>query len=48
MFDKLEDPAFLDDVRPLLSAEEAKKFNDKAEKEAFRLVFTTFLKRIPG
>jgi predicted nucleotidyltransferase component of viral defense system len=48
MFDKLQDSAFLADVRPLLSAEEAKKFDAKAAKEAFRLVFSTFIKRIPG
>jgi len=35
MIAKLEDPAFLADVRPPLSAEEAKKFDDKAGKEAF-------------
>jgi hypothetical protein len=48
MFAKLEDPAFLADVRPLLSAEEAKKFDDNAAREAFRLVFSTFITRIPG
>jgi predicted nucleotidyltransferase component of viral defense system len=48
MFAKLEDPAFLADVRPLLSAEEAKKFDDKVAREAFRLVFSTFITRIPG
>jgi predicted nucleotidyltransferase component of viral defense system len=48
MFAKLEDPSFLADVRPLLAAEEAKKFDAKAERAAFKTVFTTFIKRIPG
>jgi hypothetical protein len=48
MFDKLDNPAFLADVRPLLSAEEASKFDEKAARKAFVTVFTTFIKRIPG
>ena len=36
------------DVRPLLSADEAEKFDDEAAKAAFRKVFTTFIKRIAG
>jgi predicted nucleotidyltransferase component of viral defense system len=48
MFGKLDGPAFLADVRPLLSAEEAKKFDDAAARAAFAKVFSTFIKRIPG
>jgi predicted nucleotidyltransferase component of viral defense system len=48
MFDKLDDPAFLADVRPLLAAEEAAKFDDEAARAAFAKVFSTFITRIPG
>ncbi|ARP98171.1 nucleotidyl transferase AbiEii/AbiGii toxin family protein [Pseudorhodoplanes sinuspersici] len=48
MFAKLEDPSFLADVRPLLAAEEAKKFDAKAERAALKTVFATFIKCIPG
>ncbi|MCU1278058.1 MAG: hypothetical protein JWM53_1604 [bacterium] len=48
MFAKLDDPAFLADVRPLLSADEAEKFDKKAERTAFATVFSQFIKRIPG
>jgi hypothetical protein len=48
MFAKLDDPSFLADVRPLLSADEAEKFDDDAANAAFSLVFTEFIKRIPG
>jgi predicted nucleotidyltransferase component of viral defense system len=48
MWQKLEDPSFLADVRPLLAADEAEKFDKKAERAAFVTVFTTFIKRIPG
>ena len=48
MFAKLDDLAFLADVRPLLAAEEAKKFDDDAAHAAFGAVFQTFIKRIPG
>jgi predicted nucleotidyltransferase component of viral defense system len=48
MFDKLDDPAFLADVRPLLTAEEAKKFDDKAARATFAKMFSTFIKRIRG
>ncbi len=41
-------PSFLADVRPLLAAEEAKKFDAKAERAAFKTVFASFIKRIPG
>lgn len=48
MFDKFDDPSFLTDVRPLLSADEAEKFDKAAERAAFKSVFTTFIKRLPG
>ena len=48
MWEKLENPSFLADVRPLLSADEAEKFDKKAERAAFVTVFMTFIKRIPG
>ena len=48
MFAKLDDPSFLADVRPLLSADEAEKFDDDAANAAFSTVFSEFIKRIPG
>jgi hypothetical protein len=48
MFDKLANRAFMADVRPLLSADEAQSFDDKAARAAFRTVFSEFIKRIPG
>lgn len=48
MFDKLANTAFMADVRPLLSADEAEKFDDKAARAAFRTVFSEFIKQIPG
>jgi hypothetical protein len=48
MFAKLDDPSFLADVRPLLSADEAEKFDDAAANAAFKVVFSEFIKRIPG
>jgi predicted nucleotidyltransferase component of viral defense system len=48
MFDKLDDPSFLADVRPLLAADEAEKFDDTTANAAFNVVFTEFIKRIPG
>lgn len=48
MFAKLDDRAFLADVRPLLAAEEAKKFDKSAANAAFVAVFQNFIKRIPG
>jgi len=47
MWKKLADPSFLADVRPLLSADDAEKFDKKAERAAFVTVFTEFIKRIP-
>jgi predicted nucleotidyltransferase component of viral defense system len=48
MFAKLENAAFLADVRPLLAADEAEKFDDEAARAAFLVVFSQFIKRIPG
>jgi predicted nucleotidyltransferase component of viral defense system len=48
MFEKFEDPAFLADVRPLLSADKAEKFDDELARLAFETVFTEFIKRLPG
>jgi predicted nucleotidyltransferase component of viral defense system len=48
MFAKLAHAGFLSDVRPLLAAEEAQKFNEQAIRAAFTTVFTTFIKRLPG
>jgi predicted nucleotidyltransferase component of viral defense system len=48
MFAKLAQPSFLADVRPLLAADEAEKFDDKAERAAFVTVFSKFIKLIPG
>jgi predicted nucleotidyltransferase component of viral defense system len=48
MFAKLEDGDFLADVRPLLAADEAEKFDEQAARAAFRAVFSEFIKRIPG
>jgi hypothetical protein len=48
MFAKLDDRAFLADVRPLLAAEEAKNFDAAAAHAAFGAVFQTFIKRVPG
>jgi len=48
MFAKLDDPSFLADVRPLLSADEVEKFDDDAVNAAFSMVFSEFIKRIPG
>jgi predicted nucleotidyltransferase component of viral defense system len=48
MFAKLDNDDFLADVRPLLAADEAEKFDDKAARAAFASVFSTFIKHIPG
>lgn len=48
MFDKLANKNFLADVRPLLSADEAESFDGEAARAAFRLVYSEFIKRIPG
>src|SRR5262249_30799997 len=41
MFAKLENADFLADVRPLLAADEAEKFDDEAGRAAFSAVFST-------
>lgn len=48
MLAKIARRDFMADVRPLLTADEAEKFDDTAAKAAFSSVFTTFVKRIPG
>lgn len=48
MLAKIVRKNFMADARPLLSAEEAEKFDDKAARDAFRKVFATFIKLIPG
>ncbi len=48
MFDKLDNRAFLADVRPLLSADEAEKFDKEAGNAAFRSVFSGFITSLPG
>jgi predicted nucleotidyltransferase component of viral defense system len=40
MWEKLDEPSFLADVRPLLSADEAETFDQEAERTAFATVFT--------
>ena len=48
MFAKLENPNFLADVRPLLTADEAERFDDAAAMNAFRKVFAGFIQLFPG
>jgi hypothetical protein len=48
MWAKLADPSFLADVRPLLSADDAEVFDGNAERAAFVMVFTEFIKRVSG
>ncbi|MGD9657784.1 MAG: nucleotidyl transferase AbiEii/AbiGii toxin family protein [Methylocystis sp.] len=48
MFAKLGNRGFLADVRPLLTAEEADRFNDNAGRDAFSNVFATFIANFPG
>ena len=48
MFAKLGRGGFLADVIPLLTAEEAEKFDDVAGKQAFASVFTKLIQRMPG
>lgn len=48
MFAKLENADFLADVRPLLAADEAERFDEQTARAAFAAVFSTFIKRIPG
>lgn len=48
MFAKLDKPGFLADVRPLLAAEQASKYNDDAGRRAFLRVFDAFIRKLPG
>ena len=48
MFAKLANGDFLADVRPLLAADEAERFDDEAARAAFAAVSSTFIKTIPG
>ena len=48
MLIKLVQPQFLIDLKPLLSAEHAEAVNEEYVAEAFRLVFTSLVERIPG
>jgi len=48
MFNKLKSKPFMADVRPLLSADEAEKFDDEAARASFSSVFVEFIKKFPG
>ncbi|NEU97906.1 nucleotidyl transferase AbiEii/AbiGii toxin family protein [Bradyrhizobium uaiense] len=48
MFDKLERPDFLADVKPLLTADEAAHFTDETGRKAFAVVFRDIIRLIPG
>lgn len=48
MFAKLGNRGFLADVRPLLTAEEADQFDEKAGRDAFSSVFTSFIANFRG
>jgi predicted nucleotidyltransferase component of viral defense system len=48
MFEKLERPDFLADVKPLLTAEEAARFTDEMGRQAFSAVFRNIVQVIPG
>lgn len=48
MFDKLADPSFLKDMRPLLAADQAEKLDDAAIKAAFAKVYFGLITQIPG
>jgi len=48
MFAKLANPGFMADVRPLLSADEAERFDGATARAAFRAVFLSVVKRFPG
>jgi predicted nucleotidyltransferase component of viral defense system len=48
MFLKLNNPNFMADVRPLLSADEAENFDEKAAKTAFIEVFDKIIRLMPG
>jgi predicted nucleotidyltransferase component of viral defense system len=48
MFEKLDDPNFMADVRPLLSAEAREAFDDAAAEAAFSSVFDQIIRLFPG
>lgn len=48
MLAKLDNPNFLADVRPLLTTEEAERFDEAAAMNAFSKVFVGFVQRLPG
>ncbi len=48
MFNKLKSKPFMADVRPLLSADEAEKFDEDAARASFKSVFVQFIKRFRG
>jgi hypothetical protein len=48
MFEKLERPNFLADVPPLLTADAAAGFDEKAAMNAFEVVFGKLIRFIPG
>jgi hypothetical protein len=48
MFSKLNNPNFMADVRPLLSADEAENFDEQAAKTAFVEVFDKIIRLMPG
>ena len=48
MFAKLENPQFLADVRPLLTAQEAARFGEKAAQSAFVAAFRGLIRLMPG
>ena len=48
MFAKLAGPAFLTDMRPLVSSDRAETLNEETMKDAFRQVFSELIELIPG
>lgn len=48
MFTKLDNPGFVADIRPLLSANTAESFTDDAVMEAFNNVFRSLIEKLPG
>jgi len=48
MFEKLANPRFLLDMKPLLSADQAEKLDEKFTKNAFLAVFTLLIDCLPG
>ena len=48
MFQKLANPTFFTDMRPLLSTDRARALNDETLKAAFVRVMNELIDRIPG